>query len=77
VVNIPYIALPADLDCTEPTDLIGTTDESILFGVGYHSWLILTKDEHPLLHGGGSDDGDPLYMTSYRSKLGVFAQGWQ
>jgi hypothetical protein len=62
--KIPDIALPANFDCTEPTDLIVATDGSGLFGVGYHSWLISTKDEHTLLHGGGPDYGAPLYMTS-------------
>jgi hypothetical protein len=70
VGNIPDIALPANFDCTEPTDLIAATDGYVVFGVGYHSCLILTKDKHTLLHGGGPDDGAPLYMTSYRSVLG-------
>jgi hypothetical protein len=43
VGNIPDLDLPADFDCTEPTDLIVATDGSVLFGVGYHSWLIATK----------------------------------
>jgi hypothetical protein len=37
VGNIPDIDLPADFDCIEPADLIVSTDESVLFGVGYHS----------------------------------------
>jgi hypothetical protein len=74
VGNIPDIVLPEDLDCTEPPDLIVATDRSVLFGVGYHSWLVSTKDKHILLHRGGPDDGAPLYMTSYRSELGgIFA----
>jgi hypothetical protein len=75
VGNIPDITLPANLDCTEPTDLIVATDGSVLFGVGYHSWLVSTKDEHTLLHGGGPDDGAPLYMTSYRCELGGICAG--
>jgi hypothetical protein len=67
--NIPEIALPANLNCTEPTDVTVDTDSSVLFGVGYHSWLISTKDEHMLLQGGGPDDGAPLYMKSDKSKL--------
>jgi hypothetical protein len=48
---------------------------SVLFGVGYHSWVIATSEEEILLTGGGPDDGDPLIMTSYRSELGGFAAG--
>jgi hypothetical protein len=74
VGNIPDIALLANFDCTEPVDLIVATDGSVLVGVGYHSWMISTKDEHTLLHRGGPDDGAPLYMASYRSELGgIFA----
>jgi hypothetical protein len=75
VGNIPELALPANFDCIEPTDLIVATYGSALFGVGYHSWLISTKDEHTLLHKGGPDDGAPLYMTSYRSELGGICAG--
>jgi hypothetical protein len=70
VGNIPDIAMPANFDCTEPTDLIVATDGSILFRLGYHSWLVLTKYEHTLSHGGGPDDGAPLYMSSYRRRAG-------
>jgi hypothetical protein len=75
VGNIPDIVLPENIDCTEPTDLIVATDGSVFFGVGYHSLLVSTKDEHTLLHGGGPDDGAPLYMTSYRSELGGICAG--
>jgi hypothetical protein len=37
VGNITDLDLPADFDCTEPTDLIIATDDSVLFGVVYHS----------------------------------------
>jgi hypothetical protein len=49
------------------------TDGSVLFGVGYHRWVIATSDEDILLTGGCPDDGDPLPMTSYRSELGGLA----
>jgi hypothetical protein len=75
VGNIPDIELPENLDCTEPTDLIVATDGFVLFGVGYHSWLVSTKDERLLLYGGGPDDGAPLYMMSYRSELGGICAG--
>jgi hypothetical protein len=67
--------MPANFDCTEPTDLLVATYGSALFGVGYHSWLILMKDEHTLLHGGGPEDGAPLYMTSYKSEPGGICAG--
>jgi hypothetical protein len=58
--NITEIALPENVDWTEPTDPIVATDGSVLFGVGCHSWLISTTDEHKLLQGGGPADGAPL-----------------
>jgi hypothetical protein len=75
VGHIPDFVLPEKLDCTEPTDLIMATEGSVLFGIGYHSWLVSTKDEHILLHGEGPDDGAPLHMTSYRSELGAICAG--
>jgi hypothetical protein len=75
VGNIPDLDLPAGFDCRESTDLIIATDGSVLFGVGYHSWLIATKTEQIILRGGGPDDGSPLYMTSYRSELGDTCAG--
>jgi uncharacterized protein YozE (UPF0346 family) len=62
-------------DITEPKDIIVATDGSVLFGVGYHSWVFSTSDEDILLTGGGPDDGDPLLMTSYRSELGGLSAG--
>jgi hypothetical protein len=59
VGNIPELDLPADFDCTKPTDLIIATDGSVLFGVRYHSWLIATKTEQVILRGGGPDGGSP------------------
>jgi hypothetical protein len=47
----------------------------VLFGVGYHSWLIATKTDQILQRGGGPDGGSPLYMTSYRSELGGICAG--
>jgi hypothetical protein len=73
--NIPDLDLPADFDCTKPTDLIIATYGSVLFGVGYHSWLIATKKEQFILRDGGPDDGSPTYMTSYRSELGGICAG--
>jgi uncharacterized protein YozE (UPF0346 family) len=73
VGNIPTLATPTGWDTTEPQDLIVATDRSVLFGVGYHSWVIATSDEDILLTGGRPDDGDPLLVPSYRSELGGLA----
>jgi hypothetical protein len=76
VGNIPDLELPEGFDCTEPTDLIVVTDGSVLFGVGYHSWLVSTKMEQIFLwSGGGADYGSPMYITSYRSDLGGVCAG--
>jgi hypothetical protein len=75
VGNIPELDLPEDFDCTEPTDLIVATDGSVLFGVGYHSWLITTNTEQVLLRDGGPDNGSPLYMTLNQSELGGICAG--
>jgi hypothetical protein len=75
VINIPELDLPEHFDCTEPTDLIVATGRSVLFGVGYHSWLVSTKMELLILRGAGPDDGSPLYLTSYGSELGEIYAG--
>jgi hypothetical protein len=75
VGNIPILDTPRGWGITEPKDIIVATDGSILFGVGYHSWMIATSDEDNLLRGGGPDDGDPLLMPSYLSELGGLAAG--
>jgi hypothetical protein len=59
VGNIPKLTLPADLDPTEPQDLIVSTDGSVLFDVGYHSWVVSAKDEEIIISRGGPDDGAP------------------
>jgi hypothetical protein len=56
-------------------DLIITTYGSVLFRVGYHSWLIATKDEDILLSVGGPYDGPGKYMMAYRSELGGIIAG--
>jgi hypothetical protein len=75
VDNIPTLATPMGWYTTKPKDLIVETDGSVLFGVGYHSWVIVNSDEDILLTGGGPDDGDPLLITSYRSELCGLAAG--
>jgi hypothetical protein len=67
--------LPSGLDCEIEVDIIIATDGSVLFGVGYHSWLVATKDEDILMAGGGPDDGLQEQMTSYRSKLARISAG--
>jgi hypothetical protein len=63
--NIPALSTPPPFDLDEPVDLIIDTNESVLFGVGYHGWVLATKDEKILLGGGGPDDGIQSLMTSY------------
>jgi hypothetical protein len=75
VGNIPTINTPTGWDTAEPKDLIVATDGSVLFGVGYHSWVIATSEEEILLTGVGPYDGDPVIMISYRSELGGLAAG--
>jgi hypothetical protein len=54
------------MDVTEEQDIIVTTDGSVVFGVGYHRWVVATENEQVLLMG-GAGNGDQLLMTSYRS----------
>jgi hypothetical protein len=68
--NIPALPTPTPFDFDKPVDLIIATGGSVLFGVGYHGWVLSTKEETILLHGGGPDDGIQSLMTSYRSELG-------
>jgi hypothetical protein len=75
VGNIPQLTLPADLDPTEPQDLMVAMDGSVLFDVGYHIWVVSTKDEEIIISGGGPDDGAPNQMTLYRSELGGICAG--
>jgi hypothetical protein len=74
-VNIPKLTLPVDLDPTEPQDLIVAADGSVLLDVGYHSWLVSTKDEEIIISRGGPNNGAPNQMTSYRSELGGVCAG--
>jgi hypothetical protein len=73
--DIPELPTPPPFDFEEPVDLIIATYGSVLFGVGYHGWVLTTKDETILLRGGGPDDGIQSPMTSYRSELGVLVAG--
>jgi hypothetical protein len=67
--DIPALPTPTPFDFNEPVDLIIATDGSVLFGVGYHGWVLETKEETILLRRGGPDDGIQSLMTSYRSEL--------
>jgi hypothetical protein len=62
-------------DVNKEVDLIIATDGSVLFGVGYHSWILATESEDILLAEGAPDDGPGKYMTSYRSELGGIISG--
>jgi hypothetical protein len=71
--DIAALDVPENWDSNKPRDLLVATDGSVVFSVGYHSWVITTTDEKVILSGGGPDDGEPLLMTSYRSELGGLA----
>jgi hypothetical protein len=73
--DIPALPTPPPFDFDEPVDLIIATDGSVLFGVGYHGWVLATKEETILLRGEGPDDGIQSLMTSYRSELGGLVAG--
>jgi hypothetical protein len=56
-------------------DIIVSTNGSVLFGVGYHGWIIATRDDKILLSGGGPDNGPADLMLSYCSELGGIVAG--
>jgi hypothetical protein len=55
--DIPSLPSPPPIDFDEPVYLIIATDGSLLFEVRYYGWVLVTKDEISLNHGGGPDDG--------------------
>jgi hypothetical protein len=67
VGNIPDLELLNGSEENEGQDLIVATDGSVVFVVGYHSWVVTTDNDKVLLKGGGPEDGDQLLMMSYRS----------
>jgi hypothetical protein len=73
--DIPALPTPALFYFDETVDLIIATDGSVLFGVGYHGWVLATKEETILLRGGGPDNGIQSLVTSYRSELGGWVAG--
>jgi malic enzyme len=44
VCNIPEIDIPNGMDVSEDQDIIVATDGSVVFGVGYHSWVVITDN---------------------------------
>jgi hypothetical protein len=75
VGDIGEFKTPRQWDVAKEVDLVIATDGSVVFGVGYHSWLIATEIEDILLAGGGPDNGPGRYMTPYRSELGGIIAG--
>jgi hypothetical protein len=73
VGNITELELLNGSEENEEQDLIVATDRSVVFGVCYHRWVVVTDNEKVLLKGGGPDNGDQLLMTSYMSELGGIA----
>jgi hypothetical protein len=63
--EIPAPPTPTPFDFDKRVDLIIATDGSVLFGVGYHGWVLATKEQTILLHRGGPDDRIQSLMTSY------------
>jgi hypothetical protein len=63
--NIPALPTPTPFDFDKPADLTIATNGSVLFGVVYHVWVLETKEETILLHGGVPDDRIQSLMTSY------------
>jgi hypothetical protein len=55
----------------ELMDIMIATEGSVLFGVGYHGWVISTRDEQILLSGGGPDGGSIDRQTSYIIPIGA------
>jgi hypothetical protein len=72
---MPQPQLPNAWDATTPVDIIVETDGSVLFGVGYHSYILAIDNEEIITSGGGPGDGASAYMTSYRSELGGIIAG--
>jgi hypothetical protein len=75
VGNIPPSQLPNKWDATTPVDTIVATYGSVLFSVGYHSWILALENEEIITSGGRPDDRASAYMTSYRSELGGIIAG--
>jgi hypothetical protein len=73
VGNIPELEVPNGMDVTVEQDIIVATDVSVVFGVGYHSWVVATDKDQLLLTCGGPGDGDQLLMMSSRSEVGGIA----
>jgi hypothetical protein len=79
VGHIPEITLPANFYRTEPTDLIVATDGSVLFGVGYHSWLFSSRRKMNTCYyreeGLTMEHHCTWHHIDHNSV--VFVQGWQ
>jgi hypothetical protein len=73
VRDIAALDVPDNWDSNEPRALLVATDCSVVYADWYHSWVIMTMDEHVILYDSGPDDGDPLLMTAYSSELGGLA----
>jgi hypothetical protein len=72
---IPELDVQNWMGVTEDQYTIFAPDGSVVFGVEYHSWVVATDNKQALLMGGGPDDGDQLFMTSYKSELGGIVSG--
>jgi hypothetical protein len=61
VGGIGKFQTPRQWSDAKEVDLLIATGGSVLFGVGYHSWLIAKETEDILLPGCGPDDGPEIY----------------
>jgi hypothetical protein len=73
--SIPDFITPRVYKERELMGIIVAMGGSVLFGVGYHGWIIATRDEQILPSGGGLGDGPADIMSSYRSELGGIVAG--
>jgi hypothetical protein len=65
VGDIGEFQTPRQWYVTKEVDLIIAIDGSVLFGLGYHRWILATETEDILLAEGRPDDVPCKYMTSY------------
>jgi hypothetical protein len=57
VGSIPPSQLPNEWDATTPVDIIVATNGSVLFGVGYHIWILILNNKEIITPGGVPGDG--------------------
>jgi hypothetical protein len=61
---------PDNCDVNFPLVVMVATYGPVTLGIGYHRWVISTKDGGILIYGVVSGNSDPRLMTSHHSELG-------